>query len=111
MNTKEKQIEETIEFLQSIRKNYTSEADKIIENVKSGMEPTKEDILELIMDSTSETEMKRLKEYKELNEIRKKVEAGHITKEDYQTLCTYIGFDEEIKNTILNEFEKQGKIK
>lgn len=55
--------------------------------------------------------MERLKEYKLLNEIRKRAVEGTITKEDFETLTSKMGLEDYFKDLLYQEFNKQGKIK
>ena len=107
----QKIIEERYKYYTSVRKNYTLEAEKIMNHIKEGYDPTTEEVFELIADSNNPAEMERLKEYKMLNDIRTRVAQGAITKEDLDILTTKMGLEDYFKDLLYQEFNKQGKIK
>lgn len=107
----QKIIEERFKCYTSDRKNFTEEAEKIMEKIKNGYDPTNEEVFELITDSNNPLEMERLKEYKLLNEIRKRAVEGTITKEDFEILTSKMGLEDYFKDLLYQEFSKQGKLK
>ena len=107
----QKIIEERYKYYTSVRKNFTLEAEKIMNQIKDGYDPTTEEVFEIIADSNNPAEMERLKEYKLLNEIRKRAIEGAITKEDFDILTTKMGLEDYFKDLLYQEFNKQGKIK
>ena len=62
----QKIIEERYKYYTSVRKNFTLEAEKIMNQIKDGYDPTTEEVFEIIADSNNPAEMERVVINKEL---------------------------------------------
>lgn len=95
---------QTYEHYSNSRINKSKSADLILEKIKCGHIPTKYEIFELTCDDPV-----KIEEYVKLETIKDRVtDSGTISKEDFYTLSSIIGFDEEISQQIMQGFVAKG---
>ena len=94
------------------RKNFSKEADNLIEKIKNGHEPTDKEVFFLSCSEEWLNEHKdQVKLKEELDEIRNRVACGTITEKDFNRLTEICRFSEDDIKQLRSEFSKKGILK
>lgn len=97
------------EYYAKERKNLSPEADKLMNEMKKGHLLTEDETFFLLSDQKWLDEHEEvLQQKKEIDQIKKRVSKGQISYADFDRLAELIGFDKDIKDRIITEFNLKG---
>lgn len=99
----------TYDYFFKNRKNFSKEADELLEKIKNGYEPTDKEIFFLSSSQEWLDEHKELVSLKdELDEIRNRVACGNISEKDFNRLTEICEFNKEDIEKLRTSFSKKG---
>ncbi len=102
----------TYDYFFKNRKNFSKEADELLEKIKNGHEPTDKEVFFLSCSEEWLNEHKdQVKLKEELDEIRNRVACGTITEKDFNRLTEICGFSREDIERLRTSFSKKGILK
>lgn len=99
----------TYDYFFKNRKNFSKEADELLEKIKNGYEPTDKEIFFLSSSQEWLDEHKEQVSLKdELDEIRNRVACGNISEKDFNRLTEICEFNKEDIEKLRTSFSKKG---
>ena len=99
-------IKQEYEYWANARKNTNERSDEILQSILNGHIPDNIETFEMLCDDPLQVE-----EYKKYEVLKKKIADNNgITNEDFEKLCSTVGFDSDTVETIRNEFNQRGLI-
>lgn len=85
------------------RKNFSKEADDILEKIKTGHLPDKIEVFTLMCD-----EPEKVEKYMQMEQLKDRMKMGVISEEDFEYLIGVIGLDFETQNLLRQQFIEKG---
>lgn len=99
-------IKREYEYLANTRTNISPRTDAYLETIKNGGSLTRPELFELIC-----SDLQKVATYAKYDELNTKIINNNgITRDDFDSLVSTIGFDQKTADEIRNQFMNEGKI-
>ena len=95
-------IRSELNYIKTIRTNFSKQADEIVEKIKNGCLPTSLDYFILVT-----TDQKKIDQAIKFDSIRDKIAKGRIQHEDIDFLVASLGNVGEFKDSLIKSFYKR----
>ncbi len=112
MTIEEKELEQATiksryEYYKKNRKNFSKEAETILDKIREGYIPNEADVFELL-----ETDQRKINQYRKFYEIKDSISKnGRINQEDLKFLIQQLGIDEQTSIFMEQIFNLRNKVK